>query len=237
MRTSKVLLLAMLLTAAGALQAKAQTITSAYAFVDKKKDIGPFVGYLFTDRGTVGLGPYSGPLAGVQFALRLSDPINLGAYVSYFPSERDVIDPSTERGGQVIGQTSMNMLQIAGQLRLHLTGSRTWHNLLPYFYFGLGVAFDVSSPPSCFDVPSQPNCQLLPRERFDFGTSFMGQVGLAMIWLPFERIGLRMTVDDTIWQLTTPDGYYDEGSTINPIPPKKDWTNNIQVTLGAYYWF
>lgn len=237
MRTSKVLLLATLLTVAGAIQADAQSITSPYAFIEKKKDIGPFIGYLFTDRGRVGLGPHSGPLAGVQFAIRLSDPINLGAYVAYFPSERDVIDPSTERGGEVIGKTSMNMLLIAGQLRLHFTGSRTWHGLVPYFYGGAGAAFDVSSPPSCFDVPTQPNCRLLPRERFDFGVSFMGQVGFGMIWLPFRVIGFRLTIDDTIWRLTTPDGYYDEGSTINPIPPKRDWTNNIQVALGAYYWF
>ena len=108
---------------------------------------------------------------------------------------------------------------------------------MPYFYGGGGAAFDVSSPPSCFEVPTQPNCQLTPRERFDFGVSFMGQVGFGMIWLPFRVIGFRLTIDDTIWRLTTPDGYYDPTSTINPIPPKRDWTNNIQVAVGAYYWF
>jgi hypothetical protein len=175
-------------------------------------------------------------LAGVQFAIRLSDPINLGAYVSYFPSERDVIDPSTETGARVIGKTSMNMLLIAGQLRLHFTGSRTWHNLVPYFYGGAGAAFDVSSSPNCFFDPAI-ECQLFPRERYDFGVKFMGQIGFGMLWLPFRKIGFRLTVDDTIWSLTTPDGYYDDTATIFPIPRGSQWTNNIQVAVGAYYWF
>jgi len=223
MRTSNALLLAALLTAAGFDQADAQTITSPYDFIEKKKDLGLFVGYLFADRGSLGLGPYEGPLAGAKFTLGLSGPMNLGAYVSYFPSERDVVD--LVQGGTVLGKTSMNLLLITGQLKLQLTGPRTWNNLAPYFYLGLGVAFDVSSPPSCFDEPGQPNCRLPAQERFSFGTAFMGQVGFGTIWLPFERIGFRATVDDSIWELSSPGGLGDE------------WTNNIQVTFGAYYWF
>ncbi len=239
MRTSEVLLLATLLSVAGAAEADAQTITSPYAFIEKKKDIGPFIGYMFADRGRVGLGPQAGPLAGLQFSIGLSGPIYFGAYASYFPSERDVIDPSIEQGGsEVIGKTSINLLLLAGQLRLQLTGSRTWHNLVPFFYGGAGAAFDVSSTPSCdFSNRDDPTCNLDPPERFDFGVSFMGQIGLGVIWLPFRRIGFRLTFDDTIWRLTTPDGYYAETSTIFPVPPKQDWTNNLQLAVGAYYWF
>lgn len=236
-KTNIGILLAALLSLAGVSGAKAQTIESPYRFIDKKRDLGLFVSYMFTDRGTADLGPSSGPLAGGEFSLRLSNPINLGVYVAYFPSERDVIDPSTENTQQVIGTADLNLLLIAGRLKMYLTGSRTWHRLVPYFYGAAGIAFDVTSTTSCLVDANPATCKLTARERFDFGTSFLGQIGFALLWLPKQRLGLRITIDNTIWRLTTPDGFYDDGATVNPIPPKKDWTNNIQLALGAYYFF
>jgi len=230
-------ILVMLAGMASVSGADAQTIRSPYRFIDKKKDLGLFVGYVFTDRGQAGLGPYANPLAGAKFTLYLSGPINLGAYVAYFPSERDIIDPQAAPADRVLGKTGLNLLLLAAQLKLQLTGGRTWHRLAPYFYGGVGAAFDVTSETSCIDDPFQTNCRLPARDRFSFGTQFMGQFGFGTIWLPTKRIGLRLTIDDTIWRLTTPVGFYDEGTQMVPLPPAKEWTNNIQLTIGAYYWF
>jgi hypothetical protein len=231
-------LLTLLATPALAGHAEAQSIASPYRFVDKKKDVGIFAGYMFADKGTAGFGPADGPMGGAEFTFRLSDPLGIGFYAAYFPSERDVIDPQADdESERTVGTTDMNLLLLAGRLKLQLTGARTWHRLVPFVYGGLGVAFDVSSTPSCFAEPSHPNCQVPARDRFDFGTSFLGQIGLGVIWLPGETLGLRMTFEDSIWKLNTPDGFYDETSTVFPTPSSSDWTNNLQLTAGLYYWF
>jgi hypothetical protein len=219
----------------------AQVIKSPYDFLDRKKDIGIFIGYMFADRGAAGLGANDGPLAGIQFTLRVTDPLNIGVYGAYFPSKREVIDPRAEdEAERIIGETDVDVVMLAGRLQLHLTGSRKWHNIVPIVYGGLGIVFDVSPSFSCLPGVIEgrdPNCQLTPRDRFSFGTSFLGQIGIAFSWVPRQRLGLRFTADNSIWRLTTPDGYYDETSTITPVPSFKDWTNNIQLTLGTYFWF
>jgi hypothetical protein len=217
-----------------------QQVSSPYSFLDKKKDLGLFVGYVFADPGTAGLGSKDGPMAGAQFTLRVSDPLNIGVFVSYFPSTRDVIDPRAESEDErIIGKSDLDLLQLAGRLQLHLTGSRKWNNFVPILYGGVGIIFDVSPSYSCLAtvIDRDPNCSLLPRDRFSFGTSLLGQIGIAVSWIPRQRLGLRFTADDSIWRLESPDGFYDETSTLDPVPPFKDWTNNIQFTLGLYFWF
>ncbi len=48
---------------------------------------------------------------------------------------------------------------------------------------------------------------------------------------------MKVTIDDSIWRYSTPDGFYDETSTVDPFPPAKDWTNNFQITAGLFLWF
>lgn len=239
LKLKSVLLMSALLAPGLPVLASAQTISSPYRFVEKKKDLGLFAGYMFAQSGQANIGPKPGALVGAHFSIRISDPIQIGTYLAYFPTQREVMDPSTDNGLERIGAEDFNMLLLTGQLQLFLTGTRKWHNLIPYVLGGVGAAFDVTGLPSCFSTdPNRPaDCRLQSRERFEFGTSFMGQIGLGLIWLPRQRIGLRFTADDSIWRLSTPDGYYDETSTVRPIPPAKQWTNNIQLTLGVYYWF
>jgi hypothetical protein len=129
-------------------------------------------------------------------------------------------------------------LLLAGRLNLQLTGPRTWHNISPYLYGGLGIAIETSTTPFCPTIEPRPlECEIQPRERFDYGTSFLGQIGIGAIWLPANRLGLRVTFDNNIWKLDTPAGFYDETSTIFPVPSSSDWTNNLQLTAGLFFWF
>ncbi len=233
------LLLAILTSLALPRPGEAQSISSPYDFVDKKKDLGVFVGYLFADNGSAGLGPKAGPLAGAAFNVRVSDPIAVSFIGAYFPGERDVIDPAAEDANQrIVGTANLNLLLLTGRLNLQLTGSRTWHNITPYLYGGLGIAIETGGAPSCLPGATlHPECRLLPRERFDFGTSFIGQFGLGAIWLPGQRLGLRFSFDNSIWKLDTPAGFYDETSTVFPVPSASDWTNNLQLTAGLFFFF
>ena len=217
---------------------QAQRIASPYQFLDYKKDIGVFVGYLFTDKGSAGLGPKAGPLGGLAFNIRVSDPMVITLQGAYFPGKRDIIDPAAEEASErILGTTDLNLLLLSGRLNLQLTGSRTWHNIAPYFYGGLGIVIETSTT-TCLPGPNlPPECQPQPRERFSYGTSFLGQLGIGAIWLPGNRLGLRVTLDDSIWKLDTPVGFFDETSTVFPVPPASDWTNNIQLTTGLFFFF
>lgn len=214
-----------------------QTVPSPYEFVEPSQDLGAFVAYLSTNRGTVDLGPKSAALFGLQYAIRLNDPMQLGAFVAYMPGERDVIDPRAEGGPRVIGTQDLTLLLLAGRLQLNLTGVRTWNNLMPYLLVGIGIAIDASADPSCALNPDVAHCRLEPRDRFDFGNSFLGQLGLGAAWLPTERFGLRLTVHDNIWRLKAPSGFLDPELALDPVPSDTEWLNNFQFSAGLSLWF
>lgn len=215
----------------------AQTIDSPYRFVERKRDIGPYIGYIFADAGQANLGANPGPVAGMQFAMRMSDPIHLAANVGYFPTTRDVIDPTAEDYPHSIGTEPFNLVMLSGRLQFNLTGGRSWHRLVPYLIGGGGVAFDVSSNINCLVEPERPTCQIQAPDRFEFGTSFLGQVGIGTAIIITDRLGARITFEDDIWRIKRPAGWIFSAPDIVPFPPEVDWTNNWQLSFIATYWF
>ncbi len=239
-RTTLLLVVAVVIAAVSASPCKlfGQRISSPYEFVESKRDIGPVIAYVVTDRGAANLGPESGMLYGVQGTFRITNPLNIGGLVAYFPTQRRVIDPSVEEGGPVeVGKADLDLALIAGRLTLNLTGSRTWNKLMPYATIGLGIAIDLTSDPACVVATTDPRCQIEARERFDFGSSLLGQIGFGSAWLPTSRIGARFELLNSIWRLETPIGYFSENVALDPIPPETDWTNNLQLSLVLSYWF
>lgn len=224
--------------------AQAQQLPSPYRFIEPKQDLGVSISYFFADPGAAGIGPKAGPALGVRYTRRLSRPISLTPQVVLFTSERKVIDPSLEEGqedegnGSVsVGTEGIDILLVAGRVNLNLTGTRTWHRLAPYLFGGLGIAIEVSGSPQCAIQFRRPDCQIEPRERFDFGTSFVFQLGIGTVWLPSQRFGIRLEFLDNMWRLKTPPGYYDPGVTVTPVPPSSDWTNNFELSLTLSIWF
>ncbi len=224
--------LAAIVTLATPFEAAAQRVPSPYRFVERRQDIGPFVSYLSTDRGRGNLGPDSGLLFGARYVLRLNEPLRFSAFAALFPAQRDVIDPSGENAPNVIGTADLDLLFISGQLHLVLTGSRTWHNFAPYVLGGLGIIIELSGDPTCEVGSTLPDCQLQRRERFDFGTSFLGTGGLGLMWIPSQRLGLRLQLTDLIWRIRSPGEFLDRG-----LAPDTDWTNNLELSAGLGFWF
>ena len=223
--------------AVGPRAAPAQTVPSPYRFVEPGQDIGPFYAWLRTDRGSAKLGPKSGSVFGLQYTLRLNGPMQVGAFAGYMSAQRDIIDPRAEGGARKIGVEDLTLIMLGGRLHLNLTGARTWHNLMPYVTGGLGMAIDATAEPTCALNPTSAQCRLSTRDRYDFGNSFMGQVGLGTAWLLSERIGLRFTVHDNIWRIKSPPGFQDADVTLRVVPSETEWVNNIMVGAGLSYWF
>ncbi|MGD2216005.1 MAG: hypothetical protein PVJ64_04590 [Gemmatimonadales bacterium] len=221
---------------------EAQRVPSPYRFIEPKQDLGLTFSYIWADAGKAGIGPKAGPAIGVRYTRRVSRPLSLTPEVVFFRSERDVRDPSLEEGQDddgdgslLLGNEGLDVVLVAGRINLNLTGTRTWHSLAPYLLGGIGMAIEVGGTAGC--PSTAPDCQIELRERFDFGTSFLLQLGLGTVWIPRQRLSLRIEGLNRIWRIKTPPGYYDPGVTRSPIPPPSDWTNNWEIGLTLSYWF
>jgi hypothetical protein len=203
----------------------AQQLSSPYRFIEPKQDLGITFSYIWADPGKAGIGPKAGPAIGIRYTRRVSRPLSLTPQVVFFRTERDVRDPSLEEGQEddgsgslILGTTGLDILMVAGRINLNLTGTRTWHDLVPYLLGGIGIAIEVSGATRCRPESTAPDCQISAGERFEFGTSFLMQLGLGTVWLPRQRLSLRLEALDNVWRITTPPGYYFPGVTRFPIP-------------------
>jgi hypothetical protein len=212
----------LLLAAAGS--ASAQGIQTPYRFYDETQAIGVGLAYIDTDRGTVGLGPESGLAFGGRYHIRLSGPFFVEAEALYFPSTRAVLDSTVvDSAFQQIGEADIAIGLVQASLRFQLTGQRTWHGILPFVLLGAGVAIQAKDDDEANEaVPAEA--------RFDFGTTFAGQVGAGIELFPVERLALRVDVRSILWRLDTPQALleHDLGRTM----PEDEWTNNLTASVG-----
>ncbi len=205
----------------------AQTIPSNYRFLDTRQEAGVFVGFAIKGRGLLGLGPGNGPMMGGRYAILVGGPFSLEVNASYLPSTRNVLDPDGDSGLEEIGEADLNLMLVDARLKFSLVGPRTWRNLSPYFIAGGGVVFDIS--------PDQVIDQILPvDDRFEFGRSFAGTLGVGTKWFPSGSVMFRGDLGFTLWQLETPRGYLllDRQELLG-ILPENEWVSTIGLSFGA----
>ena len=203
----------------------AQRIVSPYRFVEESQAVGGFAGYVGTERGSLELGPKSGPVAGARYSLRLNGPFTLEAEFGYLPTERDVVGLDTLAADTVPvvrGEAALSLLLVTGALRFNLTGPRTYRGLQPYVLFAGGAAIDVSGGEEAGDL-------LPPGARFDFGTSFAGQVGGGLEWFLARRVALRADGRLVFWQLEAPAALLAH----RPDVPDREWVQNVAGSVGV----
>ena len=216
--------LAVLLLALAVSKGTAQSISSPYRFVESTQSGGLFAGYIAPSGSTVGLGPKSGPVAGLRYTIRLSGPFTVEAEVGYASSTRPVRDTVVvDSARQIVGEADSGLLIANAALRFNLTGPRTWHNLQPYVLFGAGAVMDVLGENGDDETVAADI-------RFDFGTTFAGQLGGGIEWFATDRLTLRIDARNALWKLKTPApfllGDFGEGT------PGDEWVNNGFFTIG-----
>lgn len=206
-----------------AVPCRAQRIVSPYRFVEESQAVGAFAGYVGTDRGSLGLGPKSGFAAGARYSIRLNGPFTLEAEFGYLPTDRDVVGLdtlATDTVPAVRGEAAVSLLLLTGALRFNLTGPRTYRGLQPYVLFAGGAAVDLSGEEGAGDLPANA--------RFDFGTSFAGQVGAGLEWFVARRVALRADGRLFLWQLEAPPALLVH----RPEVPDREWVQNLAGSLG-----
>jgi opacity protein-like surface antigen len=215
----------------------AQRIDSPYRFLDHNQFVGVFAGQLRPAEGPVQLGPQPAPIAGVNWGIRVSGPIVIGVEIAYSPSSRTVRDTvfvAADSVFRAIGETDMHLVSVMGLLRLNITGPRTWHGLQPFLLTGVGAVVDFASQP-VFQFDNEEPEELPVGVRYDFGTTFAGQVGAGVDWFPVNRVSLRLDSRALLWKLGVPDAFLltQAGQTL----PRSDWANNFVVAAGVSFHF
>ena len=223
-RRTLVLILAALLAPSAA---AAQRIDSPYRFIETGQSLGGFAGYVATGQNELELGPKSAPVFGARYGIRISGPFRAEAMIGYMPSTRDVfaVDTlaadSTDRA--FLTEADVQMLFAGAALRFDLTGPRTWNRLQPFLLAGGGVAVD-------FAGLSEEEEELPVDDRFDFGTSFAGELGAGVEMYLSDGLSLRADVRDSFWKLPTPAGF------VNARPrgelAEDEWISNWTMSAG-----
>jgi hypothetical protein len=213
-----------LLLLAMAAPALAQRIDTPYRFFDHTQAAGLTAAYISTDKGSVGLGPESGMAFGGRYHIRLSGPFYIEGEALYFPTTRAVLDTAVvDSAFEKVGEADLAIASVTASLRFNLTGQRTWNRLLPFIVAGVGIAIEAGDDEEAdVAVPGEA--------RFDFGTTFAGQVGAGFELFPVERLAIRVDGRALFWQLDTPQGLLtaDLGRTL----PVDEWTNNLTASIG-----
>lgn len=212
-----------MLVAAGPVSA--QRIETPYRFFEEKQAAGLTFGYISTDQGSLGLGPKSGIAFGGRYHIRLSGPFFVEAEALYFPTTRAVLDTAVvDSAFRNIGEATTALAFLNASLRFQITGQRTWHGILPFILLGAGAGLEVKDDDAADEaVPAEA--------RFDFGTTFAGQLGAGIEVFPVERLAIRIDARNVLWKLDTPEGLEIE-TDLGRRVPTDEWTNNLTATIG-----
>jgi hypothetical protein len=209
-----------------ALPASGQRVTSPYRFLEHVQGAGAYVGYLNTSEGLLEAGPKSAPTFGVHWGYAISGPVRLTAEAGLTPTTRTVRDTvflAADSLFREIGEADMLLLSVLANVRLDLTGQRTWNGLQPFILTGAGAVIDLSGS----DEIEEP---LASTARFDFGTSFAGQIGGGVEWYPNTRFSMRADARSVLWKLDVPEAFQLTAAGRNIVESR--WEMNVLLALG-----
>jgi hypothetical protein len=215
-----------LLLVLSAASAHAQTIPSPFRYIETKRAITPFIGYLATGTGRIDVGPKSAPLLGGRFDLHLTGPLSGQFGLGLVSTERTihVLPAASPDSLEAIGEDKMFLAMAEAGMHFRMTGPRTWRGMAPFAVGSLAVVLDLSGQ-------SELEAELPVDQIFEFGPAFAATLGLGNEFFIGERLSVRAEARDFFWRYTYPAGLVASGVREN------QWTQNIALTLGASFHF
>jgi hypothetical protein len=203
-----------------------QGIDSPYRFLDHSQFGSLWGGYVAAGEGQIDNGPEAAAIFGGSWALRVSGPFALNVEAGYMPSTRTVRDTVFNDADGIfepLGEVDIRLVTVMANLRLNLPGARTWNSLQPFVIVGAGLAADVAGG-------SEIEADMPANARFDFGTSFAGQLGAGVDWFPTSRVSLRVDARDMFWKLPVPEAFLftENGARLS----RSAWEQNFALAAG-----
>ncbi|CAN5604407.1 hypothetical protein BH23GEM10_BH23GEM10_07780 [soil metagenome] len=224
------LTLAMALAAHTA-DAAAQSLDSPYRFLDHNQFAGAFAGYMQPSDGRIGGGPAAAPVFGASWGIGVSGPFTFTVELAGSATSRivrDTVFVAADSTFAELGEADMTLLIGMANMRFNITGARTWNGLQPFMMLGAGLVRDMSGDAAI-------EAELPENTRFDYGTSFAGQLGAGVDWFSSSRLSVRLDARNVLWKLGVPDafGLTESGRTL----PRSQWEQNLVATAGLFFNF
>jgi len=208
---------------------EAQQIPSPYQFVETNQEAAVYGGVTQINSGRFGFGPESAQTLGGRYSINISGPLAFEAEAALLQGTRRVIDPSRDEGQRDLGEADVLLSSVEGRFTLTLTGDRTWNGFAPFVTAGGGIVFDLGD--------SEPlDEQVLPNDRFDFGSSFLGSLGTGTRFYLSDTWVLRGDARFTLFQIDTPPGFSDADRPFQGVE-ESEWVNGGLFTLSLGYRF
>ncbi len=215
------------LPSAVATPAAAQSIPSPYRFVDTRQEAALFAGTSSMSTGRFGFGPGGGVNMGARWGIDLSGFLGFEAAAGVISGTRDIINPAKVVGDLKIGEGDQRIATADARLRLTLTGDRTWHRLQPIFFTGGGIAIGIGGDASLDEA-------LASKDRFEFGTSFLGTVGTGVRYMVTDRLALRGDAIFSLWKIGTPPGFTESARGFTNVE-RNEWASGRHLSLSLGY--
>ena len=222
----RVLLTALFTLAPASLSAQVGHLPTESPFRDVpyRHELTTYSGWYSGAEGSVGVGPQAGPIVGVRYAIRIGGPAFFSVHAGHAFSKRDVIDPLNPPETRQLGTKDVSLLLLDAGITVNLTGQKSWHGLIPFTRFGIGVASNLGSRTD----PGQ----------FSIGTPFALVLGTGVRWTSGGRWQLRFDASDHLFRLNYPSTYGEipEGGGAPVLAGKtSEWKHNGVFGIGASY--
>ncbi|HKK93707.1 MAG TPA: outer membrane beta-barrel protein [Longimicrobiales bacterium] len=226
------LLLVLLSTLIGtgfAVPASAQEISSPYRFVETRREIALYSGWMSAAEGRFGYGPQAGPTFGMRLGVSLAGPLELEADLGWSSLERDVIDPTGEDGPSPVSEADVGQYHALIRMQGSIVGRRTWNGLQPVVWAGLGLRGD-------FRGTQTGDLAIAEQYRYDTGTKFAATFGGMIRFIVADRWSARLEAGALLYRLDTPGGYSEEGLGFEAVG-ENEWVNAPSFGLSLGYRF
>ena len=198
---------------------------SPYIDLTYTQEITAIAGYYLGRGDPAGVAPGSGAIAGVHYEWRVGGPAHLIGEIAHISSNRLVKDPAKPLATRNVGEQSWPLYSADVGLGMSLTGSRSWHRIVPEVRAGLGVVTDLKGKA---DVGG-----------FKHGTRFALTWGGGVRFVPGGNFQLRADVTNRLYSISYPPSYYLQTTTNGtPILTREStsvWRNNPAFTIGFSY--
>lgn len=213
-------------------------IDTPYRWIQPSLRLSVFGGHTAAQRGQSDIGPGPGPTAGARVRVRVSSPVSLEASALYGSSDRFVVDPRLESGPAPVDTVAADWVQLQAGVQLALTGARTWHGLQPYVVVGGGLMVGVNQEESTVFADTVPETV-----RYKINTLPAVHAGVGTEWFLSDTFTLGVELRDQLRRIKTPDAFFrqevlDRIDDLGlPAPTETDWTHNLELTAGLWYYF
>ena len=199
---------------------------SPYVDLEYKQELTLLGGYLQVRHDPAGILPKSRGMFGVRYEATLTGPLAISGDLITGFGDRNVVDPTKPAATRNVGTQSNPVVEADIAAAMNLTGTRSWHKLVPQVRAGIGLIRSAARDDS---------------SGYAFGTPFAFVFGGGVKYVPGGRFQLRADITDRVFKQNYPDTYYRPASDLTAVLPtstaRSFYTHHAAFTVGVSYLF